>query len=60
MTGRLKVMTNQQGMKTKGVAFNLADPHQKELLDWAARHPNFSNYVKRLIDRDMVENKKRA
>ena len=39
-------------MKTKGVAFNLEDPDQKELFDWAMSRTNFSAYVKRLIQTD--------
>lgn len=39
-------------MKTKGVAFNLDDPDQKELFDWAMSRTNFSAYVKRLIQTD--------
>jgi hypothetical protein len=39
-------------MKTKGVAFNLDDPDQKELFDWAMSRTNFSAYVKRLIQAD--------
>jgi hypothetical protein len=40
-------------MKTKGVAFNLADPYQKKMFEYASSFPNFSAYVKRLIQRDM-------
>lgn len=40
------------GMKTKGVAFNLADPDQKELYEWAMDRTNFSAYIKRLIQAD--------
>jgi hypothetical protein len=40
-------------MKTKGVAFNLADPYQKKMFEYASTFPNFSAYVKRLIQRDM-------
>ena len=45
-------------IKTKGVAFNIDDPHQKKLLEWAEQFTNFSNYVKRLIDYDMRSNLK--
>lgn len=40
------------GMKTKGVAFNLDDPDQKDLYEWAMARTNFSAYVKRLIQAD--------
>lgn len=40
-------------MKTKGVAFNLADPDQKALFEYAMTRTNFSAYVKRLIQADM-------
>jgi len=46
------------GMKSKGVAFNLDDPHQKKLYEWACQQTNFSNYVKRLIDYDMQKTTK--
>jgi hypothetical protein len=44
-------------MKTKGVAFNLDDPDQKELFDWAMSRTNFSAYVKRLIQADRDQKK---
>jgi hypothetical protein len=37
----------------KPVAFNIADPDQARMLEHAARRPNFSGYIKRLIQRDM-------
>lgn len=46
-------------MKTKGVAFNMDCPHQKELLEWAGKYPNFSSYVKRLIDNDKQKSERR-
>lgn len=39
-------------LKTKGVAFNLDDPDQNELYEWAMSRTNFSAYVKRLIQSD--------
>lgn len=42
-----------KNIKTKGVAFNLDDPDQKELLEYAMKRTNFSAYVKRLIQKDM-------
>lgn len=38
--------------KVKGVAFNLDDPADVELLQWAEKQGKFSTYVKRLIDLD--------
>ena len=37
----------------KPVAFNRDDPDQAAMLEHAAQRPNFSGYVKRLIQRDM-------
>lgn len=45
-------------MKNKGVSFNLADPHQKELHMWASRLTNFSDTVKRLLENEMEKQKK--
>ncbi len=41
------------GIVRKSVAFNDADPDQVKLLEHAELRPNFSGYVKRLIQRDM-------
>lgn len=40
-------------IKTRGVAFNLSDPDQKQLYDYTLNFKNYSAYVKRLIQRDM-------
>lgn len=37
----------------KSVAFNELDPDQKNLWEHASKRPNFSGYIKRLIQRDM-------
>ena len=37
----------------KSVAFNHDDPDQLTLLEHAEKRPNFSGYIKRLIQRDM-------
>lgn len=37
----------------KPVAFNADDPDQLALLEHAAKRPNFSGYIKRLIQRDL-------
>lgn len=41
---------------TKGVAFNILDPDQEELLNYAMKRKNFSAYVKRIISKDMHNN----
>jgi hypothetical protein len=38
---------------TKGVSFNILDPDQEKMLHHALERPNFSGYIKRLIQRDM-------
>lgn len=47
-------------MKNKGVSFNLDDPGQKSLYDFAVGQSNFSSYVKRLIQSDRDRNEKRT
>lgn len=42
-----------KGYVTKGVTFNCDDPDQQALLKHALERPNFSGYVKRLIQRDL-------
>lgn len=37
----------------KSIVFNTADPDQNDLVKHAELRPNFSGYVKRLIQRDM-------
>lgn len=37
----------------KAIAFNLDDPFQRELYEFAKRNKNFSYYGKRLIEKDM-------
>lgn len=37
----------------KQVIFNPADPFHAELHEFSKRYPNFSGYVRRLIQRDM-------
>lgn len=39
-------------MKTRGVAFNIEDPAQKDLYDYTLKFKNFSAYIKGLIERD--------
>ena len=38
----------------KSVSFNVADPFQMQMKEYVAQYPNFSAYMKRLIQRDMV------
>jgi hypothetical protein len=40
-------------MKNKSVSFNVLDPFQKQMKEYTDQYPNFSAYVKRLIQRDM-------
>lgn len=40
-------------IKTKQIAFNLADPMQKELYEYVCKFKNFSKYGKRLINKDI-------
>jgi hypothetical protein len=44
--------------KVKSVAFNVADPIEYALYQYANKHKYFSTYVKRLIQRDMENGKK--
>lgn len=37
----------------KSISFKNGDPYEEKLLEHAAEYPNFSVYVKRLIQRDM-------
>ncbi|TCZ76063.1 hypothetical protein E0485_14550 [Paenibacillus albiflavus] len=41
-------------MKIKQVVFNVEDPHQSRLLEHALCQKNFSAYIKRLIDHDLM------
>lgn len=49
----MKRQKKQKQMHNQPVAFNLADPDQKKMFEHAMNRPNFSGYVKRLIQRDM-------
>ncbi|MBO0962401.1 hypothetical protein J1P26_22115 [Neobacillus sp. MM2021_6] len=42
----------------KSVSFNVIDPFQRQMKDYADQYPNFSAYIKRLIQRDMEEGTK--
>jgi hypothetical protein len=37
----------------KSVSFNVIDPFQKQMKEHVEQYPNFSAYMKRLIQRDM-------
>lgn len=37
----------------KSVSFNVVDPFQAQMKEYTEQFPNFSGYVKRLIQRDM-------
>lgn len=40
-------------IKNMSVSFNLLDPFQKQMKEYVDQYPNFSGYIKRLIQRDM-------
>lgn len=42
----------KKNLINKMVVFSEDDPFQMELLEHASRFPNFSGYIKRLIQRD--------
>lgn len=37
----------------KSVSFNVLDPFQRQMKEHVDQYPNFSAYIKRLIQRDM-------
>jgi hypothetical protein len=37
----------------KSVSFNVLDPDQAQMKEFVDQYPNFSGYIKRLIQRDM-------
>jgi hypothetical protein len=37
----------------KSVSFNISDPFQRQMKQYVEQYPNFSGYIKRLIQRDM-------
>lgn len=45
-------------IKNKSVSFNIEDPFQVQMKEYAEQFPNFSGYIKRLIQRDMEEGTK--
>lgn len=45
-------------MVTKGISFNLNDPKQKELYEYAISVKNFSGHIKTLLERDKMARKK--
>lgn len=45
------------GKKIKSVAFNLEDPIEDQLFNHANKYTVFSAYIKRLIQREMEEQK---
>jgi hypothetical protein len=42
----------------KSVSFNVVDPFQQQMKEHVEQYPNFSAYMKRLIQRDMEEGTK--
>lgn len=50
----------EKSIKNKSVSFNVADPFQRQMKEYTEQYPNFSGYVKRLIQRDMEDGRKKA
>ncbi len=46
-------MSKKKNIKCKQVAFNLNDPYQKKLYEYAMGFTNYSAHIKRLIQREM-------
>lgn len=44
----------------KSVSFNVLDPYQLQMKEYVEKYPNFSGYIKRLIQRDMENGTKKA
>lgn len=44
----------------KSVSFNVVDPFQLQMKKHTEQYPNFSAYIKRLIQRDMEDGIKKA
>lgn len=44
----------------KSVSFNVVDPYQRQMKEHVEQYPNFSGYIKRLIQRDMENGTKKA
>jgi hypothetical protein len=44
----------------KSVSFNMLDPFQAQMIKHVEQYPNFSAYIKRLIQRDMENGTKKA
>lgn len=44
----------------KSVSFNVLDPYQLLMKEYTEQFPNFSGYIKRLIQRDMENGIKKA
>ncbi|MFS0776276.1 hypothetical protein ABC255_09740 [Neobacillus sp. 3P2-tot-E-2] len=42
-----------KNITNKTVSFNVLDPYQVKMKEHAEQFPNFSGYIKRLIQRDM-------
>lgn len=48
---------NRKNVFTKRVPFNRANPEDARMLEFLEREPNFTQYVKGLIYRDMLQRK---
>lgn len=53
LDGKSMAKSNEKNIKNRSVSFNLDDPDQKRMFEYANERTNFSAYVKRLIQRDM-------
>lgn len=46
-------MSMAKKIVNKSVSFNILDPFQLQMKEYTEKYPNFSSYIKRLIQRDM-------
>lgn len=46
-------MEKMKIIRTKQIAFNIADPIQKELYEYVCKFKNFSRYGKKLINKEI-------
>jgi hypothetical protein len=44
--------------RVKSIKFNLTNPFEKELFEYVTKMDNFSGYIKELIKKDTVKQKK--
>lgn len=46
--------------KIKSVSFNLSDPFEKEIYEHSQQYPNFSSFIKRLIQNSLYGGKQQV